>query len=265
MLDIPPVFRDSLALRMVRPEAAAEIRDNPGAYDRSPISRYLRAFLAVRSRIAEEQVAEGVAEAVSQYVVLGAGFDTFAYRNPYSTLRVYEVDHPATQAVKIQRLAAAGIEVPSSVTHVAVDLSRTSLHEALTAAGFNEAKAAVFSWLGVVPYLERNAIENVLHYVASLPAGTRIVFDYGVSPSSLGVVARLVFDRMAARVAAIGEPWKTFFAPQDLFALLRSMGFSVEDHGAEELNTRYFAGRSDGLQVGSAGRIVKAIVKDHTA
>jgi methyltransferase (TIGR00027 family) len=261
LLDHPIVFRDPLAFEVLQPEVASRIRAAPRDYDRSPIATPLRAFLAVRSRFAEDSLRTAIERGVSQYVIIGAGFDTFAYRNPYPDIRVFEIDHPATQAEKKQRLAAARIELPANVSLIPADLSVRSLDEALASAAFESQKAAVFAWLGVIPYLELAAIETTFRYVASRPAGTEIIFDYGIPRRSLNFIGRLVFDRMANRVAAIGEPWKTFFTPEDLHRLLTDVGFSaVEDLGANEINARYFAGRSDRLRVGEAGRIARAVV-----
>jgi methyltransferase (TIGR00027 family) len=261
LLDHPIVFRDPLAFEVLQPEVAARIRAAPRDYDRSPIATPLRAFLAVRSRFAEDSLRTAIERGVSQYGIIGAGFDTFACRNPYPDIRVFEIDHPATQAEKKQRLAAARIELPANVSLIPADLSVRSLDEALASAAFDPQKPAVFAWLGVIPYLELAAIETTFRYVASRPAGTEIVFDYGIPRRSLNFIGRLVFDRMASRVAAIGEPWKTFFTPEELHRLLTDVGFSaVEDLGANEINARYFAGRSDRLRVGEAGRIARAVV-----
>jgi len=261
LLDAPLVFSDPLALRILEPEVAARVREDPKHLDTSPVSRYLRAFLVVRSRIAEEEVAAAVARGVTQYVIVGAGYDTFAYRNPFSQLQVFEVDHPSTQRAKRQRLDEGGIPVPRNATFVAADLTVTSLEHALESSAFDRTKPAVFSWLGVVPYLELPAIEATLACVARMPAGTTIVFDYGVSTDALNFAERFVVRKMAKRVAQAGEPWKTFFLPDELSALLRRLGFASHvDWGAEEINARYFAARKDGLRIGRGGRIVKAVV-----
>jgi methyltransferase (TIGR00027 family) len=174
---------------------------------------------------------------------------------------VFEVDHPATQQAKRQRLSDAGVPVPTSLTYVAVDLAVRPLGDALAESSFDSARPTVFAWLGVVPYLERSDVEATLRYVSTLPIGTSIVFDYGIPRSSLGLMARLVFDRMADRVAAAGEPWKTFFTPSDLRELLLSIGFrAIDDLGQPELSARYLAGRKDQLRVGEAGRLARAIV-----
>jgi len=259
--DRPLVLDDPIALRVIRPEVAHELRTNPPAREATKLGPYLRAFFVMRSRFAEDALAAAVADGVRQYVVLGAGFDTFAYRNPFPELRVFEVDHPATQAVKRQRLAHSGIEIPSSLTFVPIDFTTTKLDDALRGAGFDETQPAFFSWLGVVPYLERPAIDATFRFIASLPKKTALVFDYAVPPESLSWTSRLIVNEMAKRVAALGEPWKTYFDPAALLADLRRAGFSsAEDFGAEALNRRYFAGRTDKLKLGGAGHMAMARV-----
>ena len=259
--DRPLVLDDPIALRVIRPEVAHELRTNPPVREVTKLGPYLRAFFVMRSRFAEDALAAAVADGVRQYVVLGAGFDTFAYRNPFPELRVFEVDHPATQATKRQRLAHGGIEIPSSLTFVPIDFTTTKLDDALRGAGFDETKPAFFSWLGVVPYLERPAIDATFRFIASLPAKTALVFDYAVPPESLSWTSRLIVNEMAKRVAALGEPWKTYFDPASLLADLRRAGFtSAEDFGSEALNRRYFAGRTDKLKLGGAGHMAMARV-----
>ncbi|HKR64584.1 MAG TPA: class I SAM-dependent methyltransferase [Thermoanaerobaculia bacterium] len=261
VLDVPPVFVDPLAIRVIDPEAAERLERDPQSFNDSRIAPFLRAAFAVRSRFAEDELARAAARGVSQYVVLGAGFDTFAYRNPFADLTVFEVDHPATQALKRYRLDDAAIAIPPTVVFVSIDFAKESLRERLQNAGFDATRPAYFSWLGVVPYLERHEITETLAYIASLPAGTVVTFDYGSDPSSLSDIGKVVFERMAAAVAAAGEPWKTFFTPEDLNGLLRSAGFSaIEIHGRDELNARYFAGRTDGLRVGEMTRLAMATV-----
>jgi methyltransferase (TIGR00027 family) len=259
--DRPLVLDDPIALRVIRPEVAHELRTNPPAREATKLGPYLRAFFVMRSRFAEDALAAAVADGVRQYVVLGAGFDTFAYRNPFSELRVFEVDHPDTQAIKRQRLAHGAVDIPSSLTFVPIDFTTTKLDDALRDAGFDATKPAFFSWLGVVPYLERPAIDATFRFIASLPAKTALVFDYAVPPESLSWMSRLIVNEMAKRVAALGEPWKTFFDPATLLADLRRAGFtSAEDFGAEALNRRYFADRTDKLKLGGAGHMAMASV-----
>jgi methyltransferase (TIGR00027 family) len=255
LLDRPPVFVDPLALRIIEPGAALTLRRETGRF-----ASHLRAFLAVRSRVAEEELARAVGRGVAQYVVLGAGLDTFAYRHPYSdtALRIFEVDHPATQAWKRRRLAAGGISAPPSLTFVPVDFERGDLGEALRAAGLQADRPAFFAWLGVTLYLQLPSVMATLRTIAAAArGGGGVVFDYGVTPSRLGMLQRALFAAMAARVKAVGEPWVTTFDPAVLQDELRRDGFpDVEDLGPEELNARYFSGRADGLRVGGLSHVM---------
>lgn len=260
LLDEPRVLEDPIALAIVGAAAVTAIRTAPLRY-RLPPARYLRAFLAARSRVAEEALAQAVRRGVRQYVVLGAGLDTFAYRNPYPAdgLTVYEVDHPATQAWKRGQLEAAGIAAPPSLRFVSVDFETQQLGEPLAGAGLRADERAFFSWLGVSMYLTRAAIGATLGYVAGLPRGSGIVFDYAVPPAGLSPVRRLVVHALLKRVAAAGEPWKTFLEPRALAAELRALGLTeLEDLGSEELNARFFGERSDGLRTGALGRVMCA-------
>jgi methyltransferase (TIGR00027 family) len=153
LLDCPPILEDPLAIDILGAEVAAAIRADPQRFETERHASYLRAFVAVRARFAEEQLARVRDAGVGQYVVLGAGLDTSAYRNPRPDLplRVWEVDHPATQAWKQQRLREAGIVLSDRVTFVSIDFERETLPEALAAAGFNPAAGALFSWWGSSP------------------------------------------------------------------------------------------------------------------
>jgi O-methyltransferase involved in polyketide biosynthesis len=129
----------------------------------------------------------------------------------------------------------------------------------LRLSGFDFQECTFFSWLGVTPYLTQEAIDATLGFIASRPAGSGVVFDYAMSPSLMSPAQRGVFDAMAKRVAAAGEPWQTFFDPSTLAADLKAKGFAqVEDLGAEALNARYFRERADGLQVGSLAHVMNA-------
>jgi len=247
VLDVPPVFRDPLALRILG-LTADDVRPDQGETER--VSRQRRAFIAVRSRYVEDELARLAAVGVDQYVVLGAGLDTFAYRNPYQRLRVFEVDHPATQAWKRERLLASGIDVPESMAFAAADFERERLSDVLAKAGFDPDRPALFGWLGVVAYLELDAVLDTLRFVASCASGTTVVFDYASPPDRLTRRQRERYDVIAGRVAAAGEPWRTFFDPADIEARLRATGFSeVEDVDAAALNDRYFSRRADGLRI----------------
>jgi methyltransferase (TIGR00027 family) len=173
---------------------------------------------------------------------------------------VFEVDHPATQGWKRDQLAMAEIHVPPSVTFAPVDFERDTLAHGLDAAGFDAHSPAFFSWLGVVMYLTEEAVTATLEYIGRLPTGSGVAFDYGVPRSMLSMQERLVLAGMSARVAAAGEPFTTFFEPGDLAGRLNAAGLRVvEDLGRDEINARYFSGRTDGLVLrGRLGRVVVA-------
>lgn len=259
--DRPPVFEDPLALRILGPEGEAAAR-SPAVSGQGPIARGLRAFMAVRSRLAEDRLAQAYREGVRQYVVLGAGLDTFAYRNPWPDLPVFEIDHPATQAWKRRRLAEACIDIPDTLTFAPVDFESQTLAEGLAAAGFRADERAFVSWLGVTPYLTEEAVLDTLGYIATLRPGSEVVFDFGVAKDQLGLSARMILAAISARVAAAGEPFRTLFAPEELSRWLISMGFSeTQVLGAPALNARYFAGRKDGLKLhDGGGRLMRARV-----
>ena len=263
ILDDPRVFDDPLSVRIIGPEVAAAIQ--PGRPLRQQrLTTSFRAFMAVRSRYAEDELARAVSAGVRQCVVLGAGLDTFACRNPHAAvgLRVFEVDHPATQAWKRLRLAAAGIEIPPGATFVALDFEQQSLAEELSMAGFDLQAPVFFTWLGVTPYLTDGAFARTMTFVAARPAGSAIVLDYAIPVASLNPAQVKALEALSKRVANLGEPFRLFFEPIELIARLRQIGFSrVEDLGRDEMNARYFAGRADGLRVKSnLARLMSASV-----
>jgi len=241
LCDQPLIFEDPLALPILSEDGAARVRRETEEDNRNPWARGLRLFVAVRSRFAEEQLARAVEQGVLQYVVLGAGLDTFAYRNPFAQLRVFEVDHPDTQAWKRERLRHAGIAIPESMHFAPVDFERDTLAHALETAGFRRDEPAFFSWLGVVPYLTREAAFATLNFVAGLPHGSGIVFDYAIPPEMLGEKERRAFDALAERVARAGEPFRLFLDPAQLMVDMRALGFAaIEDMDGAAIRARWF-------------------------
>ncbi|MGI4854104.1 MAG: class I SAM-dependent methyltransferase [Janthinobacterium lividum] len=265
VVDAPRVFADPLALRILGMDAgsmgaaAGDLRAPT-----RPHSVALRAFLVARSRFAEDALAAAVhTHARLQYVLLGAGLDTFAYRNPYTGVHVFEVDHPDTQAWKLSLLGAAGLAIPASATHVPVDFQQQSLREQLALAGFDPSHPAVFAWLGVVPYLSAAAFTSTLQYLARCAAGSVLVMDYSLPRAALPANEQLAFDSLSARVAAAGEPFQSFFLPDELHTHLASERWGVmEDLDRDAINRRYFAGRSDHLRcLGSGGHLLTAMLR----
>lgn len=260
LFDHPTVFDDPVALKIIGPDSAERVRQGHG--ESSRFATAMRAFMAVRSRYAEDQLAQAVQHGVKQYVVLGAGLDTFAYRNPHANtgLRVFEVDHPATQEWKRELLRGQGIAIPDLATFAPVDFESQTLANGLREAGFTASKPAFFSWLGVTMYLERETVMRTFRFIASCGRGSGVAFDYAVPPESLDWMGRLAFNALSVRVSAAGEPFRSFFSPADLTRELQRMGFGrVEDLGSEEINARYFPARGDGLRVrGNVGRLMSA-------
>ena len=249
LMDKPPVLNDPIAVRMV---GEASARDMERAQHK--VARDFRCFMAARSRFVEDRLAEAVAKGLSQYVVLGAGLDTFAWRNPFPNLRVFEVDFPATQQWKHEMLASAGLAHPAGLTFVPLDFEHMTLASGLAEAGFDTSTAAFFGWLGVVPYLTREAFRATLGDIARLPAGSGVALDYGLSPAVLGPLRRLALQALSERVASAGEPFKLLLTPEELEQELRQAGFNcIEQLDCAHLNALYFNNRSDGLKLSEPG------------
>ncbi len=260
LLDQPKVLDDPLALRVIGSEAAEALRSDPK--ENHSFARAFRAFMAARSRYAEDELASAVARGVGQYVVLGAGLDTFAYRNPHPGLRVFEIDHPDTQAWKREQLLAANIPVPSSLTFVPIDFELQTMADELHRFGFDTTAAAFFSWLGVTPYLTRAACMTTLRWIAGMPSGSGVVFDFAVDPALLNPGQRQALAALSERVAGYGEPFQLFFNPVELQNELGDLGFSRSEFlQGKQLNARYFNDRTDGLLVrGGLGHLMAAWV-----
>jgi methyltransferase (TIGR00027 family) len=218
------IFTDPLAIPILGGEPVV---------DTEPGRRRMRVFIAARSAYAEAKLAQAYARGTRDVVILGAGLDTFAYRNPYPDLRVFEVDHPDTQAWKRERLASAAVTVPDSVTYVPVDFENESLADRLRVPD-----RTFFMWLGVVPYLTRAGFDETLAYVQGVPR-PEVVFDYAMPPESLSPARRAAFAARAARVAGLGEPWQTYFWPDEIERILHAFG-DLEDLGPAQLAERFF-------------------------
>jgi len=255
---VPRVLDDAIITRLmgVTPDFVHELE----APLQSPGARLLRAHVVARTRYAEDQLAAAVVRGVRQYVVLGAGMDTFAYRQPAwaNGLRIFEVDQPATQTAKRQGIADAGITVPNTLTYIAIDFEAESLADGLRRGGVRLDEPAFFAWLGVTMYLTENAIDAVLRTIAAFPRTSEVVFTFAQPPSADDAREG---PTLAERAAAIGEPWITFFEPRALEQRLRTFGFSaVEFLTPAETAARYFNGRADGLPAPRRTSIVSATV-----
>jgi len=286
ILDNPKILEDPLALRIIGAEAESKLRLELANFQR-PELRAFRAGVMIRNRYAEEELAQSVQRGVRQYVILGAGLDTFAYRNPFPLLRVFEVDHPATQAWKRSCLEKAAIPIPASVTYVSVDFERQMMTDALRQSGFKSDALTFVSFIGVVRYLSRETLISVLtSIVSSMPTGSEVVFDCGPPPSLLQVLCgralpgrtEVIFDspsfpslprRLRKLVYRMIVNWSfknNDFRPTclDLVSLTRDLkriGFAdVQLFGPKEMNMRYCKDRTDGLRIQNQMHLVKARV-----
>jgi methyltransferase (TIGR00027 family) len=250
VLDHGSILYDPFAMKILREDE----KDVLQFANQHPLASIGRLVTTARSRIAEDALSRSVERGVRQVVVLGAGLDTFALRNPHGArqIRIYEVDHPATQEWKRRRLAEAQIAVPPWLVLVPVDFERDDLGEKLAAAGFQQDSPAFFTWLGVVPYLTQDAIDRTLDYVSSIQ-NSEVVFDYLEPPEAFSEEMRELVTKRTEQLEKIGERWVSRFEPAGIAAILRSHGFcAIEDINFQEIVSR-FGGAVQGLAPGHTG------------
>jgi methyltransferase (TIGR00027 family) len=270
----PKIFQDSLALRLSGVENEVALQEQLGAMETEmarrstpevaqALAREIRANLAMRQRYTEDELGKALERGVTQYVILGAGLDSFAYRRPdlAGVLHVFEVDHPATQQWKRARLQELDLTPPSNLTFIPLNFEQQTLADGLRAGGHRSELPTFISWLGVAMYLTEEAVFETLRYVASLASGSEIVFQYVLPESLLDQESRSLLTTLKAFGAARGEPFLSLFEPTDLAARVKALGFTqVWDFGPEEANARYFAGRTDGLYIRPMSNLMKARV-----
>jgi methyltransferase (TIGR00027 family) len=259
ILDNPKIFEDLLALRIIGAEAESKLRRSPAQFQ-NRVERTVRALMVVRNRYAEDELARSIQRGIRQYIILGAGLDTFAYRNCFPLLQVFEVDHPATQAWKRSCLERAAIPIPASVTFVSVDFERQMMIDALGQSGFKSNELTFISWLGVVRYLSPEAFISVLtSIVSSMRPGSEVVFDSGPAPSLLQRLREMPHRPIWTCKRNAFRP--TYYDLASLKSDLKRIGFAdVQLFGPTELNDRYCNGRTDGLRVPMNFYLVKARV-----
>ncbi|HJZ71902.1 MAG TPA: class I SAM-dependent methyltransferase [Vicinamibacterales bacterium] len=250
VLDHGSILHDPFAMMILR-EDEKDVLQFATAH---PLASIGRLFTAARSRIAEDVLSGAVERGIRQVVILGAGLDTFALRSPYGArqIRIYEVDHPATQAWKCQRLAEAQLALPPWLNFVPVDFERDDLGDMLVGAGFHQHSPAFFTWLGVMPYLTLDAIDSALAYMASIEH-SEVVFDYMEPPQAFSEEMRELVTKRTEQLERTGERWTSRFEPAGIAAILRSHGFcDIEDIDFQEIASRF--GRAvQGLAPGQAG------------
>ncbi|HET7016226.1 MAG TPA: SAM-dependent methyltransferase [Streptosporangiaceae bacterium] len=262
----PVIFADTLAGPLLG-DRADELLDYHRLNGSHPVLASARGQVVYRSRYTEDALAAAAQErGVAQYVVLGAGLDSFAYRSPLAgDLATFEVDHPATQEWKRGQLAAAGIRVPDMVAFVPLDFERQgagSLMDSLVGGGFDPARPALISWLGVTMYLTLDAIEAVLGVIGGgFAPGTELILDYMLPAGLRDAIADSYVEQVAPFAASRGEPWLTFLGPAEVAAMLTKAGFSgVRDVGQSDIGGPELWRRTDALTRIELSRLVHAVV-----
>lgn len=253
------------ALKFFDPERAAACPDQATA-----LAWVMRAQTAPitlsRSRYTEDNLETAVKQGVRQYVILGAGMDTFAFRRPelLRQLQVFEVDHPATQAFKRHRLAELGWEHPAQLHFVPVDFAKESLVAAFKRSSYDPRTFSFFSWLGVTYYLTRDVVFDTLRSIADIaPAGSTIIFDYLDTDAFVPERAAIRVQRMQEVARRAGEPMKAGFDPSTLAADLASIGLRLHENlSPSDIEGRYFQGRTDGYHAFEHVHFARVVVDE---
>jgi methyltransferase (TIGR00027 family) len=256
----PKILNDPIAPRLLDPD---DDRQWLEPMLKHPFAKQLRAGFVLRSRYAEDCLAEAIQRGVRQYLILGAGLDTFAYRQPapLESLRIYEVDHPVTQDWKRDRLRAANVAIPSNLTFVPIDFEKTSLADGLETVGFAFDEPTFCSCLGVTQYLTSDAIDATLRFVLSLPPSSEIVLSFVLPQESLSGSEAEMIAIATQRAAEVGEPWLSRLHPDQLSSKLRALGFPRIAHlTPDQARERYFRSRRDGLKERQGEQLMRAVV-----
>jgi methyltransferase (TIGR00027 family) len=255
-LDPHPLIEDAWGDRLVPESVRGHVPDE------SLLNNRAYANVIMRTRYAEDALQRSVANGVAQYVLIGAGFDSFVLRRPAfsAALQIYEIDFPATQALKIERIAACGITLPDSVHFLAADLSQESVAEALARSSFTSDRLTFFSWLGVTMYLTREANLETLKSVAACAArGSELVFTY--LDEKLFEARSEAFQEMEKRVASVGEPFRSGFNPAALAGNLADCGLElIEDLNGSDVARKYDGDGRRGLGESTFSHIARARV-----
>jgi methyltransferase (TIGR00027 family) len=256
------IFADTLAADLLG-DQAEEFVSYHRLHGSHLVLSTARAEVTCRSRYAEDSLAGAIGRGVTQYVVLGAGLDSFAYRSALAAdVAVFEVYHPATQDWKRGRLSGAGLPVPANMSFVPVDFEAESLTGKLAGNGFDASRPALVSWLGVTMYLSEPAIGAVLAEVGGFAAGTELVLDY-MLPADLGDdIGSSYVEQVAPAAAEQGEPWLAFFGPEQMTSLLSAHGFGAIRHVAQrDIGGPALWRRTDSLRPADLSRLAHAFAR----
>jgi methyltransferase (TIGR00027 family) len=253
----PLILNDPVALILLGPEAENRIRDAVDRY-MTPEAKALRSHVVLRSRYAEDRLESSIERGVSQYIIVGAGFDTFAIRQPAwaAHLRIIQVDHPDTQHLKRTKISDAGIAVPGNVVFAGINFEKESLEEGLIRNGVRSDETTFFSWLGVTMYLTEPAIDSTLKCMAKHPSGSEAVITFRQQPSARSSASSQIADF----VSEAGEPFMSYFTPENFRAKLLEAGFVKAEFLTPALSARYFHGGENSLPNPQRIRIASAIV-----
>jgi methyltransferase (TIGR00027 family) len=256
----PLVFEDPLAERLLGPQMRSRLHSGAEEF-RAEGMLLIRSMMLIRSRFAEDELADALTAGTRQYVILGAGLDSFAWRQPPAAAQatLYEVDHPDTQAWKRERVAQAGLEQPANLRYVPVDFVSQSLSEGLISAGFARSAPAFFTWVGVTYYLPRQSFLETLDFIAAQAGPSRVVFDFALRDAVLPERFTKFNEEVFGFMREAGEPWQLSFLPHEIESGLRALGFRAITYLSPELaQKRYLRGRRDGLRTGPLVGLMRA-------
>jgi methyltransferase (TIGR00027 family) len=260
--DEPKILADPVILKLLDRKVLEEIRSRSEERNEARFAAF-RAHLVLRNRYAEDCLREAAERGVRQYVLLGAGYDTFAYRQPEwaAGLTIFEVDHPASQAAKRELLAKSGVTLPGNLRFAGVNFEAESLPEELDRAEFDFSRPAFFSCLGVLVYLDERTIAGLFEFVGARPTGSEFVFTFSQPDTALDARETETRAKIKSTVSEMGEPWRTYFEPERLREMLMAAGFSVVTFLAPaEAEERYFRERKDALRAPRQVRLGRARV-----
>jgi methyltransferase (TIGR00027 family) len=260
--DEPKILRDPLAVTLYGANTKKLLQADLERLQ-SKYLRNARTFAVLRSRYVDDELSGAIDAGIGQYVILGAGLDTSPYRPSHAsrTLAVFEVDHPDTQRWKLEKLSQAGIRIPANLRHVAIDFERQTLADELAANGFDSNVPTFFSWLGVTYYLRPKSVFDTFRFVAKMPPGSQIVFDFTLADSELDAEGLQAYAIISQHLNRHGEPWLARFAPGTLENDLKNLGFSQVCYFSQELAwQRYLKDRTDGLSLNIMMQLMSATV-----